>query len=307
MTAPNELPTRPTPSGPPAVDRILSATDFSAPARRAMQRAAVLARSTGLPLALWHALPRAAPWQRLMNDGDALPERMRVEAETLLTALAGELAARAGGPVAHRVDDGPAHRALAQALAALPGALLVLGARGAGFVRRRVLGSTAERVLRLSPTPVLVVRQAAHEPYRRVLVGVDGSASGERLARLAAQLAPQVRLILVHAVSLPFEGKLWIAGVGEATVAEYRRRARAEALTLLHETARAAGLSDADWEPRVGDGDPADVLAEQEQLLDADLVVVGRHAQGLAESWLLGSTPQHLLAEGGADLLVVSV
>ena len=50
-----------------------------------------------------------------------------------------------------------------------------LGARGASFMRHLMLGSTAERLVRRSDRPLLVVKQPPHERYRRRLVAVDFS------------------------------------------------------------------------------------------------------------------------------------
>ena len=69
----------------------------------------------------------------------------------------------------------------------------MLGARGAGFVRRIALGTTAERLLRTTRRPLLVVKQKAHERYRRVLVPVDFSPSSAQALALARRVAPDAR------------------------------------------------------------------------------------------------------------------
>ena len=53
--------------------------------------------------------------------------------------------------------------------------LIVTGTLGGGPFRRHVIGSTAERIVRKSARPVLMVRQLPHESYRRALVAVDFS------------------------------------------------------------------------------------------------------------------------------------
>ncbi|MCB1982797.1 MAG: universal stress protein, partial [Rhodoferax sp.] len=48
-------------------------------------------------------------------------------------------------------------------------------------------------------------------------------------------------------------------------------------------------------------------LVEQEQVLDCDLVVIGKHGQSAAEDLLLGSVTKHVLAEGQSDVLVATL
>jgi pyruvate/2-oxoglutarate dehydrogenase complex dihydrolipoamide acyltransferase (E2) component len=69
--------------------------------------------------------------------------------------------------------------------------LLVLGARGTSFMRHLMLGSTAERLVRKSNRPLLVVRQPPHERYRRVIVALDFSPSSLAALELARAVAEQ--------------------------------------------------------------------------------------------------------------------
>ena len=110
------------------------------------------------------------------------------------------------------------------------------------FLRRLVLGTTSECLLRRTTRPVLVVRQTAHAPYRRVLLALDFSLWSLRAVAVAQQAAPHAQLVPLNAFQVPFEEKLRFAGVDDATVELYRRRARTTATERLHALAAAAGL-----------------------------------------------------------------
>lgn len=71
-------------------------------------------------------------------------------------------------PVRSVNASGAATEEIVREADALDAALVVLGSRGVGFLRRLVLGTTSERLLRRTTRPLLVVRQTPHEPYRRV-------------------------------------------------------------------------------------------------------------------------------------------
>lgn len=288
---------------------ILAATDFSPPARHAVGRATRLANEAEAALRLMHVLPAGAlhDLQAWLGVTHAAADRLEADARQRLDHLAAELRRRAR---AARIDtvlaSGQVLEAIDREAAACSADLLVLGARGESFLRRLVLGTTAERLVRRTTRPVLVVRQVPHERYRRVLVAVDFSPWSEPTLAMARRIAPQAQLVLCHAWSVPFEGKLQYAGVDGATIEHYRRKTHDAALSRVHALAQDAGLAPGRWEPCVVEGEASLSLVEQEQERGCDLVAIGKHGQSAAEDLLLGSVTKHVLAEGSADLLVAT-
>ncbi len=285
---------------------ILAATDFSAPARHAADRAARLAHETGADLTLVHVLSGGALQELRDWLGAAHPmaQQLRDEARRDLQALAAELGTQRQVGVKTFDAAGSVLDEIGLHAERLDAALLVLGARGAGFLRRMVMGSTSERLLRRTTRPVLVVRQTPHEPYRRALVALDFSPWSAGAVPLARRVAPQARLLLFTAYHVPFEEKLRFAGVDAATIDRYRRQACVEATQRLHALALSSGLKPSEWEPCVVEGDPSQRIVEYEQTRDCDLVVLGKHGQSATEDLLLGSVSKHVLAEGSCDVLV---
>jgi nucleotide-binding universal stress UspA family protein len=179
-----------------------------------------------------------------------------------------------------------------------------MGARGAGFVRELLIGSTTERVLRKVTRPLLVVKQMAHEPYRRVLVPVDFSSRSLEALRLAQRLAPQAEYVLLHAFEVPFEGKLRYAGVEESALSSLRINARREATAMMNDLVVEAGVDENRVRRVVVHGDASIQVLEQEQVQDCDLIVIGKRGQGLIGELLLGSVTKHILVQSAADVLV---
>lgn len=285
---------------------ILAATDFSAPARHASDRAARLAHETGAALTLMHVLPGGAlqELRQWLGTGHAMEKHLQDDAHRQLGQLVAELQTSRHITIRPFHASGAALDEIGREAEALDAALVVLGARGAGFMRRLVLGSTSERLLRRTTRPLLVVRQTPHEPYRRVLVAVDFSPWSARAITLARRVAPHARLLLFNAYQVPFEEKLHFADVDTATIDLYRKRSRAEATQCVHALAAANGLKPSDWEPCIVEGDASQRIIEHEQDKDCDLVVLGKHGQSAAEDLLLGSVSKHVLAEGSTDVLV---
>ncbi|HMO46808.1 MAG TPA: universal stress protein [Rubrivivax sp.] len=290
----------------PAWGPILAATDFSTAARHAADRAARLAHEAGAELSLMHVLPGGAlqELRQWLGAGSLTEQQLQAEARALLQRQGAELQAVHGVPVRSVEAAGSAVDEIVREAETLDAALLVLGARGQGFLRRLILGTTSERLLPRTKRPLLVVRQTPHRAYRRVLLALDFSPWSRGAVALARCIAPQAHLVLLNAWQVPFEGKLHFAGVTAATIDGYRRRARADATSRLHELATAAGLSAGQWTPCLVEGEASLAIAEQEQQHDCDLVVLGKHGRSVTEDLLLGSVTRHVLAEGQADVLV---
>ena len=288
---------------------IVAATDLSAPSRHAADRAVRLARSSGAAMHLVHTLAATAlddlrRW--LGAAADPVPA-VEAEAREQLHAQAIELARRHGTHVVEHLVTGHAVEAITRQAEQLRADLLVTGTRGAGFLRGVVVGSTAERIAKRSQRPVLMVRQAAHEPYRRVLVPVDFSPWSAAAVELVARWMPQAMLLLMHAVELPYEGKLRLAGVDDSVVRHYRGRARHEAQQRMQVIAERSRLPADRLHTVIVEGaDPWMLIAQQEQELDCDLIVVGKHGRHALEDLLLGSTTRMVLSECSADVLVSS-
>lgn len=288
---------------------IITATDFSAPSRHAAQRAALLARSSGATLTLQHTVGGSAldDLRRWLADGSQAARAIEAEARRRLEDLAAELGRAQGIAVATHLSIGHPVEQVIRHADELEAGLVVTGTRGAGFFRGVVVGSTAERIAKRSSRPVLMVRQLPHEPYRRVLVPVDFSAWSRRAIEEALQVAPQACLVLMHAVELPFEGKMRLAGVSDDTVMRYREAARREAQQRLHGIAADAGLDTGRVRFSTPSGaDPWMLIVQEEQEHDCDLVVIGRQGRHAVDEFLLGSTTRMVLSDGAADVLVVS-
>jgi nucleotide-binding universal stress UspA family protein len=285
---------------------IVGATDLSAAAHRAVDRAAMLARDAGASLTLLHVVdaPALAQLRRWLDGADA--ERSILEdVRVRLHDLARQLASRFGIEVGERVVVGRAVDEIARVAEEQGADLVVTGTLGAGVFRNRVIGSTAERVVRKSERPVLMVRHAGPAPYRRALVAVDFSPWSERQVALARVVAPDAHIVLTHCVDVPFEGRLRNAGVKERLIERWRTAARDEAVTRLSEVGQRAGLDDGRWTALAPTGlTPWMQIVRQEQEQDCDLVVVGKHGQNAVEELLLGSTTNMVIAEGASDVLV---
>jgi len=265
-----------------------------------------LAHDTRSALTLVHILP-APPVTKIrewLGASSAREQKVCDAARRQLRQLASELTSVRRVEFDIEAAAGSALDEIVRAAERVDARLLVLGARGAGFLRRLVLGTTSQRLVRRTDRPLLVVRQTANRSYRRVLVAVDFSPQSRHALILARRVAPNAKLVILTVFEVPFEGKIRFAGVDDATFEIYRQRARARALRQLHALAHEAGLSPSQWELSVVEGDASRRIVEQEQSRNCDLVVLAPHSQSAVADLLLGSVTRHVLAEGRVDVLL---
>ena len=143
--------------------RIVVPTDFSSCADAAWELARRLAAAHGAELVLVYAVSDAPLWGEGMFGGSQVQrvlESARKWAEDELERRVQE-ARNAGLAARAVVRTGPAWQEIVALATDERADLLVIGTHGRGGVPRAMLGSVADRMVRLAPCPVLTVREPA--------------------------------------------------------------------------------------------------------------------------------------------------
>ena len=139
------------------LNRLVAATDLSAPARHAVERAASVSQATGAQLDLVH-VATPAPIERLRRLAGQIPsdleKRMLDAPHNAMQELAKALARRHGVTAQVHVASGSLLAELRQHTETINADLVVLGARGASFMRHMLLGSTADRMVSRATRPM---------------------------------------------------------------------------------------------------------------------------------------------------------
>ena len=169
---------------------IVVATDFSARADRAVDRALMLGKELGRDVELVHAI-EYAPGNKL--DTAALDERMRaVLPETDV-------------PVTFSYPEGSVPAAIAGHAEDVDAAMIVLGVARFNSVGDYFLGTAVDRVIRGTSKPVVVVKKRPHRGYGKILVATDFSDPSREAIDWVASVFPDAELHLLHAFYVPFE------------------------------------------------------------------------------------------------------
>ena len=137
-------------------ETILTPVDGSAPSEAAADHAIRLARDADATLSVVSVVDVEA-LSAAKLDTEALLDGYEAEAERHVAAVA-DRARESGVDVETAVIRGAPSRAILDRAEAVDADLVVMGSHGRRGLERYLLGSTTERVLRLSPAPVLVLR-----------------------------------------------------------------------------------------------------------------------------------------------------
>jgi len=141
------------------IKSILVPTDFSDCSEEAMQSAAMIARTFNAQILLVHVIqPYAYGMTETFNLVDHYTA-LKTIAEPMLDQARKRLS-KQGVTVKTDLLTGPAHREILEKARRSKADLIVMGTHGRTGVEHFLLGSVAEKVVRLSPGPVLTVRPA---------------------------------------------------------------------------------------------------------------------------------------------------
>jgi nucleotide-binding universal stress UspA family protein len=144
-----------------AIRTILVPVDFSACSDAALDQAIELARQLSARLVLFHSYwvdVSMAPSLYWVVPPDFV-EKLR-EATTAELEKIAKRAAQAGVACESRASAEPAVAAILDLAQTLPADLIAMGTHGRTGLKHVALGSTAERIVRLAPCPVLTVKEA---------------------------------------------------------------------------------------------------------------------------------------------------
>ena len=291
------------------IDTLLIALDFSeaglAGARWAVRQL------TPRKVALLHVIhspaqPRYAAALASTNDG--LEATAREDATWRLRELAEKIE-----PTAEcEVRVGRPSEQIVSAARELAADLVVIAPHGDRPRRWQFLGTTAERVVRSSPVPVLVATDPGSDAPRTILAPVDDAPNTPAVLEWTRNLAERwnadVTLLHVwsnalysHVASMSYA----TARADDAAQNEIRTELSEAATRWLDEMAR-TGLDSTRVTAVVRYGNAGDIAVETAATMEAGLIVMGRRGAGLIAEAVLGSTVRTVLQGARCPVLVVT-
>lgn len=297
---------------PVSLRRLVVPTDFSEASRQAMAPAVALAREYRAALTLVYVVPSSLPAE-FGHLGLVLEtRRLLAEAEAAIAQFR-ERELPSDLNVTTVVREGGAPYQITEVARALEADLIVLSTHGYTGLRHAWMGSTAERVVRHAPCPVLTIR-AREIPlrfpddrpccFRHILIPSDFSPTSDKAlvyaAALGARCGADYRLL--HVVEPPPYPEF-----GYAHVPAREAALRAEATERLEvEARRQLGADRMDGTTlRVRAGRASFEIAAEARESGADLIVIGTHGHSVWKQLVLGSTTEEVVRHADCPVLIV--
>lgn len=228
----------------------------------------------------------------LSHDSAGIEAHLLEQAAHGLAELAAQLAAHHDCAIDTVLKQGLAQTALVELAEERHSDLLVMGTRGTHFVHGHLLGSTTERVLRTTRRSLLAVKQRPDAPYRRILAPVDFSDHAAAAINAAHARLPNADFVLLHAFESELESTSQLAGLSDSQIHEYRTQAREAAQISMDAFIGKLQVPASRLSRQFVHGAARLRILEHEQMMDADLIVMGKHGQSPLEELLLGSVTQ---------------
>ncbi len=183
--------------------------------------------------------------------------------------------------------------------------LVVVGSRGRRGITRFLMGSTAARLARYCPSPVLIVK-GQRRSLDRILVCTGGAEAGEKDTRLAGQIAmlTGASITVLHVMSqLPLGPDCELGDLECSTEALLHTDAR-EAVHLRKDLSILADLN-VPGEARVRHGLVVDEILAEGKEGDYDLLAVGAQIASGFQRFILTDTAEQIVLGSDRSVLVV--
>ena len=295
----------------PLITRILFATDFSDDAARAQEYAMDLATAWDAKVDVLHVI-EAPAWLNADAATVAVVEQARIAAARRLEQVRDHMV-RSGISAKVRQVLGNPHEHICLATKDNGVDLVVLGVQGRTNLLYGLIGSTAERVVKDGPCPVLTVPGLLEEvgkpltasqqvPIRHILAPLDFSSSSLDAVEYAIHLAKglDATVTLMHVLE-PVCYDL-DCGLGMIEGEAGKRDHWTRELTELTQLATSFGLQ-ADFE--ISGGIPSDAILACALRHRSDLIVMGTHGRRGLTDGRFGSVAEAVLRRTTCPILTV--
>jgi nucleotide-binding universal stress UspA family protein len=296
--------------------KIVVPLDGSPAAECALPLVRTLARRLTLPVTLFGVVDlREISRDVTAADGLLFLDGMVEQESRRMAGYVNKMAESLGAVALTAPSDKGAAETIVETAAADKNSLIVMATHGRSGLNRFLLGSTAEKVLRASDNPVLLVKAtetavgAGEAALTSIVVPLDGSELAERVLPAVTELAQKLDLevILMRAYAIPYGA--YSAGEGfydpvhlETLLTMVKQEAFEYLETKVAELQR-QGLSKVSFVAK--EGLSADEIIKLARETPANLVAMSSHGRSGVKRLVLGSVTETVVRHSGDPVLVL--
>jgi nucleotide-binding universal stress UspA family protein len=298
-------------AAPLQIRNVLVPVDFSAPSLSAVEFALPLIKQFGADLHLAHVFAKDYPITALVALPLVLPE---VEIDQSIHQNLKDIAQKYSIDLRrenlHALKGRPFEE-ICRLARDICIDLIVIATRGHTGWKHLALGSTAERVVRYSPCPVLVVRPdtaKGKKPqlgFKKILVPIDFSECSMKGLEYAMTWARQFKSTLVLLNSVHFEYYVASDEYARYDLPRLMQYAEKVAREQMRDLVRKTDWSGLKIETSLQIGHPGQQICERAEDCATDLIVTSTHGTTGLRHVLIGSTAEYVVRHASCPVLVV--
>ncbi len=297
--------------------KILVPLDGSKTAEKVLPYARYLAGTFKVPVELLAVVDIAEVAAHMGSEKARFLDALIDDAVRRLTSYLRDVATTfdATGVVTCSVEKGKAEDTIIEKAATDKALLITMATHGRSGLNRFLLGSVAEKVLRGSVNPLLLIRateEAKSEGeamFKSVIVPLDGSELAEGVLSLVADMAKKLDLEveLFRAYHIPYQVYSGEEGFYAGNYDELLASVRDEAKTYLEK--KAGELERLGLAKKVTcvtkEGFAGDEIIALGRTTTDKLVAMSSHGRSGVKRWVLGSVAETVVRHAGGPVLVV--
>jgi nucleotide-binding universal stress UspA family protein len=293
---------------------ILCATDFSDFSNHTISFGVALAKEFEAKLFVSHVidLSSVAIYGEFQLDPVGQQNRIMEDADVQLRELTGDQ------PISWEplITVGKPADEISRAVEERDVDLVITATRGRSGLKRIILGSVTERLMRTLTCPLLVVNSPEHKfistadqviKMEKILVGCDFSPDSGQALKHALSLAQEfeAELHLAHVIEPPTQPGLYKEDISASEEIQQRYRD-----LLTQKLKEMVPVEARYWcTPQTGllEGQPYEEIVTYAESNDIDMIVLGVRGHGLVKTLLLGSTTDRVVRRSPCPVLSVSL
>jgi len=295
--------------------RVLIPLDGSKTAEKVLPYARSLASKLKVPVEVMGVVDIAEMASHISAEHARYLDKMIEEAERTSRDYLKRIANMFPGvSVACTLDKGRAAEAIIEKAAADKGTLITMATHGRSGINRWVLGSVAEKVLRATSNPLLLVRAAdqavSGEEARltSVIVPLDGSELAESVLPAVTELAKKLDLeiMLFRAFNIPYGVYAGADGYYAMNFDQLIAEIKDEATTYLEkktEELKRKGVEKISSLTK--EGLSADEIISFGRQTPDNLIAMCTHGRSGVKRWVLGSVTETVVRHCGDPVLII--
>ena len=292
---------------------ILCATDFSDFSNRTVNYGIALAKEFDSKLFVCHVidLSSVAIYGEFQLDPVGLQERIMIDANEQLQELIGaqQIDWEPLISVGHAADE------ISRIVEEQDIDLVISATRGRSGLKRLILGSVTERLMRTLSCPLLVV----HSPDK-AFVAADNQQVNIKSILIGCDFSPDSEVAFEHGLSLAqeFQSELHLAHVIETSIyqelhktdspveEELQQEIKVKLIQKLQDMVPEEARNWCKPQTNLLEGHPYEELVKYAEKHNIDMIVLGTRGHGLVKSLLIGSTTDRVVRRAPCPVLSVS-